>query len=178
MNSSLRAPGRFSAQLFIICALVSIFIVSPAEAVSSVASVYDGDTLTLSNGNKVRLLQIDTPELSSGECYGQEAKQTLIKLIGKSKISLQSDNASDNQDRYGRYLRYVFVGKKNLNLELVKLGAAAPYFYQGERGKYATELLSAAEIAKSKKIGLWKKCPGTQLTPTRAITTQATLPGA
>jgi endonuclease YncB( thermonuclease family) len=45
-----------------------------AEAPSAtVASVYDGDTLTLSNRKKVRLVQIDTPELGSGECYSRAA---------------------------------------------------------------------------------------------------------
>ena len=153
--------------------LAIFFIPSTATAVQSysVKSIYDGDTLTLSNGIKVRLLQIDTPELSSAECYGQEAKQELIKLIGRSKITLQSDSASDDQDRYGRYLRYIFIGKKNLNLELVRVGAAAPYFYRGEKGQYSNQLLKAAEAAKTKKIGLWKACPNTKLLPTRAITT-------
>jgi endonuclease YncB( thermonuclease family) len=68
-------------------------------------------------------------------------------------------------------LRYVFIGKKNLNLELVRVGAAAPYFYRGEKGQYSNQLLKAAEAAKSKKIGLWKTCPGTKLLPTSAITT-------
>jgi endonuclease YncB( thermonuclease family) len=36
-----------------------------------VASVYDGDTLMLRGGRRVRLLQIDTPELGSGECYSR-----------------------------------------------------------------------------------------------------------
>ena len=51
-----------------------------AQAANTVASIYDGDTLTLNNGAKVRLLQIDTPELSSGECYGQEAKQAFLRV--------------------------------------------------------------------------------------------------
>jgi endonuclease YncB( thermonuclease family) len=59
------------------------------------------------------------------------------------------------------------------NGELVKIGAAAPYFYQGEKGKYSNKILKAAKRAKSKKLGLWKKCPGTQLIPTQAITTLA-----
>src|SRR4051812_18409627 len=33
----------------------------------TVVSIYDGDTLTLSSGQRVRLLQIDTSELGSGE---------------------------------------------------------------------------------------------------------------
>lgn len=174
INSNSSKLQRDSLRFFIFIT-VSLFLLSPAQAAVSISNVYDGDTLTLKNGDKVRLLQIDTPELNPAECYGVEAKQALIKLLGKSKITLRGDPVSDNKDRYGRYLRYVFVGKKNLNLELVKLGAAAPYFYQGERGKYATKLLNAANRAKAQNLGLWKKCPGTQLLPSKAITTVAAL---
>ena len=161
-----------SIGFYLVILLVTIYSISPIHAASYVKSIYDGDTLTLNTGAKVRLLQIDTPELSSGECYGQEAKQALIKLVGKSKVTLEGDTASADRDRYGRYLRYIFVGKKNLNLELVKIGAAAPYFYQGEKGKYSNKILKAAERAKSKKLGLWSKCPNTQLIPTRALDTR------
>lgn len=54
---------------------------------------------------------------------------------------------------------------------MVRQGAAAPYFYQGEKGKYSAAMLKAAEEAKYYKIGLWKDCPGTKLLPTKAITT-------
>jgi len=164
--------SKYSIKLLIIVVLSISFFVPTAQAANTVASIYDGDTLTLNNGAKVRLLQIDTPELSSGECYGQEAKQALIKLVGKSQITLEGDTASADRDRYGRYLRYIFVGKKNLNLELVKIGAAAPYFYQGEKGKYSNKILKAAERAKLKKLGLWSKCPNTQLIPTKALDTR------
>jgi micrococcal nuclease len=164
--------SKHSIKLLFIFALSFSFFVPTAQAANTVASIYDGDTLTLNNGAKVRLLQIDTPELSSGECYGQEAKQALIKLVGKSQVTLEGDTASADRDRYGRYLRYIFVGKKNLNLELVKIGAAAPYFYQGEKGKYSNKILKAAERAKSKKLGLWGKCPNTQLVPTKALDTR------
>lgn len=159
-------------KLLLILILSCTFFMPTAQAANTVASIYDGDTITLDTGAKVRLLQIDTPELSSGECYGQEAKQALIKLVGKSQITLEGDTASADRDRYGRYLRYIFVGKKNLNLELVKIGAAAPYFYQGEKGKYSNKILKAAERAKSKKLGLWSKCPKTQLIPTKALDTK------
>jgi len=163
---------NFKVRIFCLTLLFGIFSILPVNAANTVVSIYDGDTLTLDTGAKVRLLQIDTPELSSSECYGQEAKHALIKLVGKSKITLVSDSVSADQDRYGRLLRYVFVGKKNLNLEFVKIGAAAPYFYKGERGMYADKLLKAAERAKSKKLGFWNKCPGTQLIPTKALDTK------
>ena len=126
-----------------------------AEAIQ-VIRVYDGDTLTISTGEKVRFLQIDTPEISPAECYGAEARKSLVSLLGKSPISLESDSVSDDIDQFDRLLRYVIVGKVNVNLKLVEIGAATPYFYKGEKGKYSAQLLKAAQNAKAKKLGLWK----------------------
>ena len=52
-----------------------------ASAATTITKVYDGDTITLSTGEKVRFLQIDTPELSPTECYGQEARSALVSLL-------------------------------------------------------------------------------------------------
>ena len=146
-----------------------------ASAATTITKVYDGDTITLSTGEKVRLLQIDTPELSPTECYGKEARSALVKLLNTpGQLSLKTDSKLDKVDRYGRLLRYVFIGKTNINLKLVEIGAAAPYFYKGDKGQYSTQILKAAQTAKSKSIGLWKSCPGTQLTPNDAVTTLST----
>ena len=51
------------------------------------------------------------------------------------------------------------------------MGAATPYFYKGERGKYSDQLLKAAQNAKAKKIGLWKVCPLTKLDPLKPAIT-------
>jgi endonuclease YncB( thermonuclease family) len=152
--------------------MFSLLSSQSAPAVTTVARVTDGDTVTLTTGEKVRLLQIDTPELSSSECFGFEARNVLIGLLsGPGSVTLKSDPKLDQVDRYGRLLRYIFVGKTNINLKMVEMGAAAPYFYRGERGQYSNQILKAAQNAKSKSLGLWKSCPGTQLTPTSAITT-------
>jgi micrococcal nuclease len=145
--------------------------INSASAAVQVVRISDGDTLTTSTGEKVRLLQIDTPEITSAECYGAEAHKALITLIGKASVTLVSDSVSDDKDRFGRSLRYIKVGKMNVNLKLVAMGAATPYFYQGEKGKYAKQLLKAAQNAKAKKIGLWKMCPGTKLDPSKPATT-------
>jgi endonuclease YncB( thermonuclease family) len=137
-----------------------------------VASVYDGDTMTLTSGQRVRLLQIDTPELGSGECYSRAARTALLGLLPiGSRVTLETDARLDRVDRYGRLLRYVHRGSLNVNLQLVKRGAAAPYFYGGDRGKYASPLLAEAQRAKGAKRGLWKACPSTRLDPYRAIDT-------
>ena len=143
-----------------------------ASAVTTITKVYDGDTITLSTGEKVRFLQIDTPELSPAECYGEEARSAFVALLNApGQLSLKTDPKLDKVDRYGRLLRYVFIGKTNINLKLVEIGAAAPYFYKGDKGQYSAQILKAAQTAKAKSLGLWKSCPGTQLTPTKAVTT-------
>lgn len=145
---------------------------TPVFAASfNVTRINDGDTLTVSTGAKFRLLQIDTPEISPAECYGAEAHKALVSIIGKSSITLESDSVSDDKDQHGRILRYVKVGKVNVNLKLVEIGAATPYFYQGEKGKYSTQIFKAAQNAKAKKIGLWQKCPLTKLDPSKPATT-------
>lgn len=124
---------------------------------STVASVTDGDTLRLTNGQRVRLVQIDAPEKS--ECFATEARDALLRLapVGSS-IALESDSALDQVDRYGRLLRYVRRGSVNVNVELVRRGAAVPYFYDGDRGRYASRLLAAERAAKSARRGLWGAC--------------------
>ena len=167
-NSLVRVSLNFSLVLVIFIA-TSINLVGFAN--SGISYVYDGDTLTLRSGEKVRLVQIDTPELSPAECYGIQARDLLRKMVGTSTIQLRKEPASPNKDSNRRLLRYVIVGSKNLNLELVKQGAAAPWFYQGERGKYANQLLRAAQLAQKNKVCLWKECPDTKLDPSRAIDT-------
>jgi endonuclease YncB( thermonuclease family) len=153
--------------------ILAVGVAPGSAALVQVARIHDGDTLTLSSGEKVRFLQIDTPEISPAECYGAQAHKALVDIIGKSSITLESDSVSDDKDKFGRILRYVKVGKVNINLKLVEIGAATPYFYKGEKGKYSAQLLKAAQNAKAKKIGLWKSCPSAKLEPLKAATTGA-----
>lgn len=150
-----------------------------APEVGVVATVYDGDTLRLNDGRRVRLLQIDTPELGSGECYSRAARTALLGLapLG-ARVTLEVDPALDRIDRYGRLLRYIKRDGVNVNVELVRRGAAAPYFYGGDEGRYARALMHAAQRAKSAKRGLWKACPSTALDPYRAVTTGQSGPPA
>ena len=142
-----------------------------------VASIYDGDTLTLTNGQRVRLLQIDTPELGSGECYSRAARTALVQRVPiGSSVRLEVDPRLDRVDRYGRLLRYVHRGTMNVNVGLVRAGAAAPYFYGGDKGRYAARLMSEAQRATAAKRGLWKACPGTKLDPYQAVDTGASGP--
>lgn len=129
----------------------------------------DGDTILLASGDRVRLVQIDAPELGS-ECYGDEAAAVLARLAPPgTELRLEADPLLDRVDRHGRLLRYVVADGLDLNLELVRLGAAAPYFYRGERGRKAAALAAAASRARAAGLGLWGACPGTPLVPGRAV---------
>lgn len=135
-----------------------------------VASVTDGDTLRLADNRRIRLVQVDAPERTSGECYGERASATLGRLapVG-TDVRLRLDPSLDAKDENGRFLAYVFNGRRNLNLALVEQGAAAPFFHRGRRGRHADELMTAAQRAKAVGRGLWGACPGTALDPDRPV---------
>jgi micrococcal nuclease len=154
--------------------VASLALVSCAQSGGAsqlvVARVADGDTLTLTNGSKIRLVQIDAPEIGTAECYAQAARRELLRLapVG-SRVALERDPALDGVDRNGRLLRYVKRGTTNVNLELVQRGAAAPYFFGGDRGRYAAQLTAAATLARSQRLGLWGASPRTKLDPYRQV---------
>jgi endonuclease YncB( thermonuclease family) len=123
-----------------------------------VARVIDGDTIELDNGDRIRLVQIDAPE-RHGECYGANSSRVLHQLLPVgSKVRLATDPRLDKIDRYGRLLRYVYKGKRNVNLVLVERGAANAYFFQGDRGRFAGRLRASASDARQAGNGAWGAC--------------------
>ena len=166
------------SRLILVALLLTFVLPLPTSSANvRVTSITDGDTIKLGDGKSVRLLQIDTPELKGNECYAKEAQVALAKLLNvPGTVRLQIDPKIETTDAYGRLLRYVFKGKMNINLEMVKIGAATPYFYKRVRGQYSNELLKAAEEARANKVGLWSACPGTKLNPNAALTTIAKAP--
>jgi endonuclease YncB( thermonuclease family) len=165
--------------------VLAAFVVALAATVSAsasnsaplslgiVASIADGDTLSLTSGERIRLVQIDTPEVGTGECYSRAAGKALrARVPVGSRVRLEADPRLDKTDRYRRLLRYVHRGTMNVNVALVRAGAAAPYFYGGDRGRYADRLMAEALRAKSARRGLWGACPRTQLDPYRAVDTE------
>ena len=85
-----------------------------------VSRVIDGDTVELGNGETVRLVGIDTPEV--GECGFEAASANLAKLVlGKSVQLVRSD---EDRDGYGRLLRYVDVAGTDAGLRLIQNGRA------------------------------------------------------
>jgi endonuclease YncB( thermonuclease family) len=160
------------AVLLVVLALAGCGDDEGARTGATVARVVDGDTIRLEDGTRVRLVQIDAPEADLRECYAARATRALERLVPVgTEVELEADPALDDRDRFGRVLRYVLRDGTNVNLELVRAGAAAPYFFRGDRGRYADDLLDAAEEARDERRGLWGACPGAQLDAARALAT-------
>lgn len=144
----------------------------PQGTSATVAAIVDGDTIALAGGTRVRLVQIDTPEIGGGECYSRAAARVLRSLLPVgSRVVLEPDPRLDGVDRYGRLLRYAWSGGRNLNVELVRRGAATVWFYGGLRGRYASVLLGAAGSARSARLGLWGACREARWDPSRSAST-------
>jgi endonuclease YncB( thermonuclease family) len=75
--------------------------------------VTDGDTVVLRNGVRVRLVQIDTPEVYFGtECYGRQASAATKRLLPVgARVRLFAEPATDRVDDFGRFLLYVVPGE-------------------------------------------------------------------
>jgi micrococcal nuclease len=143
-----------------ILVLLSILFISSSHAGPlKVSRVTDGDTITVTDGRveqTIRLVGIDAPEISHkkrepSQPYGQAATKYLAGLVLNKTVEIKEYG----QDRYGRTLGVVFLGGKNVNLEMVKAGYAEVY-----RGTPAAAFDSALywkaeEDARAAKKGMW-----------------------
>lgn len=132
--------------------------IQPGHAFYKVKKVYDGDTITLKNGERVRLLGINTPEIESrykrGEPGGKEAGNWLKKQLKGKKIRLEKDQTK--RDKYGRLLAHIFTKSGlHINLELVQKGLAITNFHPPNL-KYEKSLLNAQEEAEKDRRGIWR----------------------
>ena len=118
--------------------------------IANVSRVIDGDTFETVKGDKVRLLGINTPEKS--EKGYEDAKSFLQQLEGEQIIL---EYIKEDRDKYGRKLRYVFLGNILINEEILQRGFAHSYFY--DEDKYTGEMKKAEEKARKQGIGIWKK---------------------
>ncbi|BCG63978.1 MAG: micrococcal nuclease [Methyloprofundus sp.] len=124
----------------------------------AVQKVYDGDTIQLIDGRKIRLLGINTPEVehsrNEAQAGGDIAKQWLIQQLAGSKVRLEFDQ--EKQDKYHRYLAHIFTEQGlHINLELVRLGYASLNVFPPNL-KYVAELLKAEQTAEALQVGIWK----------------------
>jgi micrococcal nuclease len=138
-------------------ALLFILLVSISNAsIVKVSRVIDGDTFETSEGEKVRMIGINAPEIS--DFYGEQAKNYLIRLILNKKIELVSDNFSSDRDRYGRLLRYVKLEGVDINQKMIADGYAFAYL----KFNFSKSTSYEAVQVKSRELnqGIWGNSTG------------------
>lgn len=92
-----------------------------------IACVIDGDTLWI-DGTKVRIADIDAPEISEPKCaselaLGNRATERLIELVNQGPFEMQAWPGRE-KDRYGRALRVLVRNGNSLGDILVSEGLA------------------------------------------------------
>jgi len=115
----------------------------------NVTEVIDGDTFK-TEGSSIRLLCLNTPE--KNKPFYEEAKIFLAEYEGK-EIQILRDK--DDEDKYGRKLRFAFYGESFINKEIVEKGLSHLYLCEGTR--YYSDLKEAEEKAMENEVGIWKK---------------------
>ena len=125
-----------------------------------VLKVFDGDTIKVTGFDlifKIRLVGIDSPEIGfngqKSQPFSQKAKQHLAGLVDNKKITIKSYGTGG----YNRQLAEVFIGNKNVNIEMVRAGLAE--VYKGRRPKNFDSRAYITEESKAKRArkGMWKQ---------------------
>lgn len=163
---ALRRPTPFQATLLVVVLTVAFRVgpIRPNQDLRSsprqvrVHRVLDGDTFETTDGERIRLLGIDAPEVAHhgqpGEKHGREARAALLQLIDGQPVRLQS--GAEHQDRYGRTLAWVYDRNQRLiNQHLLQHGHAKLLDRYGLPPNLEPQLRQAEASARIQRRGLW-----------------------
>jgi len=132
----------------VIC-LTLAFSQPATKFTAKVVGITDGDTITVLRDNgqiRIRLHGIDCPE--RGDDFSQKAKQFTSTLVFGKTVQVKPVDI----DRYERTVARIYIGEKDLSVELVRSGLAWHYIQYAPNDK---ELAEAEALAKSAGIGIW-----------------------
>ena len=135
-----------------------------------VAYVYDGDTIKLDNGERVRFIGIDAPEAHENEkllrdvrrrhsngqtqlAMGREAARFARSLLDGQQVRLEFD--VEQRDKYGRLLAYLYLPNGTfVNEKIIREGYAYPLTIP-PNVRHAREFKRWFDEAREAKRGLW-----------------------
>lgn len=147
----------------LLIAMMVMMCMLPIEANSKktvkLSKCTDGDTahfLIDGKDKTVRFLAINAPEYTKEkEPYGKEASEYVCNVLTNAKkIQLEFDDGSDETDKYGRVLAWVYADGKLVQRELVKQGLAEVKYIYGDYA-YTDELKALEKEAKAQKLAMW-----------------------
>jgi micrococcal nuclease len=144
--------------LFVIPILILFFLLSTSHAeIYKVKRVIDGDTLLLINGERVRLIGVDTPETKHPQkpvqYFGREAYLFTKQMVDGKEARFEFER--QKRDRYGRLLAYVYLLDGTfLNAEIIKQGYG--FAYTRFPFKYMEEFRGYEREARENRKGLWR----------------------
>lgn len=118
--------------------------------------VIDGDTIELADGEHVRYIGMDTPEMRPVEAYAKAATEANRELVEGKTVRLVLD--VEKRDRYGRLLAYVYVDGTFVNAELVRRGLAQVATYP-PNVRHQDHFLKLQRQAREAGRGLWSDPP-------------------
>jgi endonuclease YncB( thermonuclease family) len=130
MESMLLPKIKSLKIIFLTLLTVSLSISCSNAQTLKCTRVVDGDTIILNNGERVRLISVDTPETKHPkkpvEYYGKEASAFTKRMVEGKEVRLEYD--WQRKDKYGRTLAYVYLKNGTfLNAEIVKQGYGHAY---------------------------------------------------
>lgn len=144
--------------IFVIPILILFFLLSTSHAeIYKVKRVIDGDTLLLINGERVRLIGVDTPETKHPrkpvQYFGREAYLFTKQMVDGKEARLEFER--QKRDRYGRLLAYVYLLDGTfLNAEIIKQGYG--FAYTRFPFRYMEEFRIYEREARQNRRGLWR----------------------
>jgi len=147
------SPAIWRHLLLLILPLIAgpvLFASASAGEFARVKQVYDGDTIRLEDGRKVRYLGVNAPEFQ--EPFYLKAKRSNESLVLGREIRLEFDQ--ERADTYGRLLAYVYVADRMVNAALVEQGLAHAFFI-GPNRKYNAQFVRLQNEAKQHRLGIW-----------------------
>ena len=147
----MKLSGLILVVLFFVSGtLYYVFVDDSVDFITAdVVKVVDGDTVDLSDGQRVRLLGVNAPE-SSMENY-DESKDFLVDFILNESVGLEIYGF----EKYGRILGYIFFDGENVNQRILSEGLGSLYYY--EKDDYYDEMVLAEDFARLNGLGIWKR---------------------
>jgi micrococcal nuclease len=144
---------------FILLIVIAIFSLSSEPVVyHSVRFVHDGDTILLDEGERLRYLGIDAPEIDyetgKSEYMAHAARNLNRKLVDRHQVKLEYDQ--EKRDAHGRLLAYVFLENGDMvNAVLLRQGLAN-VMLKSPNLKYKAYLVDCQRKAMREKLGIWR----------------------